>query len=210
MIDSDDATKEAASKALHDLYEDAYEDNDFLELYSLDDSDEIADLDGDGQLGMTDLRFRFWFVPFGSGVDRGVPHPFVLDSEPKLRGVARPQGFCLNAPDLLGPIRPDLGRDPAGPPPLAQGRSLNVSMCSGRTMLKCRWSSVAMSAIPRRSATAITEASTLPSGRSWYRATSSAILNTSAGWTASSVKLPEAKSPRKRTSGCQPSRLASR
>lgn len=79
MIDSDEATMRAASQALHDLYEDAYEDNDFLELYSLDDSDEIADLDADGQMGMTDLRFRFWFVPFGSGVDRGVPHPFVLD-----------------------------------------------------------------------------------------------------------------------------------
>ena len=82
VIDSDDANKQAASEALHNLYDDAYEDNDFLELYSLDDSDEIADLDTDGQLGMTDLRFRFWFVPFGTGVDRGVPHPFVLDSAP--------------------------------------------------------------------------------------------------------------------------------
>jgi hypothetical protein len=82
MIASDEATQEAASEALRDLYQDAYEDNDFLDLYSLDDSDEVADLDADGQLGMTDLRFRSWFVPFGSGVDRGVPHPFVLDSDP--------------------------------------------------------------------------------------------------------------------------------
>jgi hypothetical protein len=58
------------------------EDNDFLELCDLDDSDEIADLDSDGQLGMTDLRFKCWFEPFGSGVDRGVPHPIVLDSDP--------------------------------------------------------------------------------------------------------------------------------
>jgi len=83
MIDSYDATKRAAAEALNDLYDRAYEDNDFLELYDLDDSDEIADLDPDGQLGLTDLRFRFWFRPFGSGVDRGVPHPFVLDSQPE-------------------------------------------------------------------------------------------------------------------------------
>lgn len=82
MIDSDVATQQVASEALRDLYEEAYEDNDFLELYSLDDSDEITDLDADGQLGMTDLRFKLWFVPFGSGVDRGVPHPFLLDTEP--------------------------------------------------------------------------------------------------------------------------------
>jgi hypothetical protein len=31
-------------------------------------------------VGMGDLRFKNWFSPFGSGVDRGVPHPFVLDS----------------------------------------------------------------------------------------------------------------------------------
>lgn len=78
IISSDAATQEVASEALRDLYEAAYEDNDFLELYSLDDSDEITDLDADGHLGMTDLRFGFWFVPFGTGVDRGVPHPFVL------------------------------------------------------------------------------------------------------------------------------------
>ena len=83
LIDSDDETKQAAAEALRDLYEDAYEDNDFLDLYDVEDSDEIADLDAVGQLGMTDLRFKFWFVPFGSGVDRGVPHPFVLDSDPE-------------------------------------------------------------------------------------------------------------------------------
>ena len=79
MVDADDAATEAASAALRDLYDDAFEDNDFLALYGLDDSDEIADLDPHGMLGMGDLRLKHWFKPFGSGVDRGVPHPFVLD-----------------------------------------------------------------------------------------------------------------------------------
>lgn len=74
------ADQQAASEALNDLYEAAFEDNDFLELYHLEDSDEIVDLDPAGTLGMTDLRFKNWFKPYGSGVDRGVPHPFVVDT----------------------------------------------------------------------------------------------------------------------------------
>ena len=81
MVDADDATKEAASTALRDLYDNAFEDNDFLELYDLEDSDEIGDLDPHGIMGMGDLRFKKWFKPFGSGVDRGVPHPFVLNTD---------------------------------------------------------------------------------------------------------------------------------
>jgi hypothetical protein len=81
LADVDDASREAASSALRDLYEDPYEDNDFLALYALRDSDEVQDLDPLGTMGTTDLRLREWFEPFGSGVDRGVPHPFVLDGD---------------------------------------------------------------------------------------------------------------------------------
>jgi hypothetical protein len=81
QVEVDETTKEAASVALRDLYDDAFEDNDFLDLYGLEDSDEIADLDPHGMMGMSDLRFKNWFKPFGSGVDRGVPHPFVLGVE---------------------------------------------------------------------------------------------------------------------------------
>jgi hypothetical protein len=68
-----------AERSLQDLYDRAFEDNDFLELYRLQDSDDIPDIDPSGLMGMTDLRFKSWFQPFGSGVDRGVPHPFLLD-----------------------------------------------------------------------------------------------------------------------------------
>jgi hypothetical protein len=79
LSDADVAAQRDASTALRDLYDSAFEDNDFLGLYDLDDSDEIADIDRTGLLGVGDLRFKHWFEPFGSGVDRGVPHPFLLD-----------------------------------------------------------------------------------------------------------------------------------
>jgi hypothetical protein len=70
-----------AAEQLGALYEGAFEDDDFLTLYRLEDSDDLPDLDPTGQMGMTDLRFKCWFHPFGSGVDRGVPHPFLLDGQ---------------------------------------------------------------------------------------------------------------------------------
>jgi len=69
-----------AEEQLSELYESAYEDNDFKLPYRLEDSDDLPDLDPAGQMGLTDLRFKNWFLPFGSGADRGVPHPFLLDS----------------------------------------------------------------------------------------------------------------------------------
>ena len=47
-----------------------------------------------------------------------------------------------------------------------QGSRLRAPMFD-RTTVKCRRSSVAMSLVPSRSAAAITDASTVPSGRSW-------------------------------------------
>lgn len=69
-----------AEEQLSDLYESAFEDNDFKLLYKLQDSDDLPDLDPTGQMGMTDLRLKSWFLPFGSAVDRGVPHPFLFDN----------------------------------------------------------------------------------------------------------------------------------
>src|SRR5438876_11454001 len=54
-----------------------------------------------------------------------------------------------------------------------QGRSSNIGTCRGRTTVKCRRSNVATALTPSLSASATTDASTVPSGRSWYRATSS-------------------------------------
>jgi hypothetical protein len=45
------------------------------------------------------------------------------------------------------------------------GRRVNASMCSGRTTLKCLWSSVAISVRPCRPASAMRLASVPPSGR---------------------------------------------
>jgi hypothetical protein len=53
--------------------------------------------------------------------------------------------------------------------------SVSVSTCAGRTTVKLRWSSVATSVSLRRSARAMTDASVVPSGRSPYVTTSSAI-----------------------------------
>ncbi len=68
-----------AEEPLRDLYDDAFEDTDFLVLFDLEDSDDLGDLDPERQMGLTDLRFKNWFRPFGSGADRGVPHPFLLE-----------------------------------------------------------------------------------------------------------------------------------
>jgi len=51
--------------------------------------------------------------------------------------------------------------------PLTGLASASAVVWLGRTTAKWRRSSVAISLTPRRSAAAITEASTLPSGRSW-------------------------------------------
>jgi hypothetical protein len=91
----------------------------------------------------------------------------------------------------------------------SQGRRLRVPMFD-RTTVKCRWSSVAMSLTPSRSAAAITDASTVPSGRSAYCATSSAMRNQSDAATGSAMRLPAARSPRKRTSGSAPRRVPRR
>jgi len=87
------------------------------------------------------------------------------------------------------------------------GSSWKATSCRGRTTLKWRRSSVATSVASRRSAVAITEASTVPSGRSRYSATSSAMRTGSLACSGSTAKLPSARSPRKRTSACQPSRV---
>ena len=68
-----------ALESLRDLYEGAFEDKDFLVLYRLEDSDDLPDLDPHNLMGMADMRFKNWFLPFGSGADRGVPHPFFFD-----------------------------------------------------------------------------------------------------------------------------------
>jgi hypothetical protein len=68
-----------AQAPLRDLYDRAFEDTDFLALFGLEDVDDLGDLDPSNQLGLTDLRFKNWFRPFGSGTDRGVPHPLLLE-----------------------------------------------------------------------------------------------------------------------------------
>jgi hypothetical protein len=56
-----------------------------------------------------------------------------------------------------------------------RGGGLNAGTCRGRTMLKCLRSTVATSVRFRRSAIAITDASTMPRGRLTYCSTSSAM-----------------------------------
>jgi hypothetical protein len=73
--DLENASPEAG-EALRGVYEEAFEDTDFLVLFRLDDS---ADLEPGGRPWAKELRFEDWLRPFGSGVDRGVPHPFLLD-----------------------------------------------------------------------------------------------------------------------------------
>jgi hypothetical protein len=57
----------------------------------------------------------------------------------------------------------------------AQGSRVNAVTWRGRTTVKWRWSSVATSSTFRRSASAMTDASLVPSGRSAYCSTKSAI-----------------------------------
>jgi hypothetical protein len=78
VSDVDPRHPEAAGP-LRDLYDAAFEDTDFLMLFELEDSDDLGDLDPEKEMGLTDLRFKNWFTPFGSGTDRGVPHPFLLE-----------------------------------------------------------------------------------------------------------------------------------
>lgn len=85
-----------------------------------------------------------------------------------------------------------------------------ATSCRGRTTMKCQLSKMEASVAPNRSAAAITEASTVSSGRSWYSATSSAMRTGSAACNGPTVKFPAGKSPRKRTSACQPRRVAIR
>jgi hypothetical protein len=81
---------------------------------------------------------------------------------------------------------------------------------SDLTTVKCRRSSVAISVDPRRSAALITDASTMPRGRSRYPPTSSAMRIQSAAATGSAMRLPAARSPRNRISASLPRRLATR
>jgi UDP-N-acetylglucosamine--N-acetylmuramyl-(pentapeptide) pyrophosphoryl-undecaprenol N-acetylglucosamine transferase len=65
---------------------------------------------------------------------------------------------------------PSTGVRPARIGPLGRrgyGSSVNASTCCGRTTPKWRRSTVAISVTPSRSAAATTDASTVPSGRSW-------------------------------------------
>jgi hypothetical protein len=68
-----------AEGPLRDLYDGAFEDTDFLVLFDIEDSDDLGDIDPESQMGLTDLRFKNWFRPFGSGANRGVPHPFLFE-----------------------------------------------------------------------------------------------------------------------------------
>ena len=70
----------------------------------------------------------------------------------------------------------------------ASGRSLNAETYFGRTMLKCLWSAVATSVRFRRSAIAITDASTMPKGRLAYCSTSSAMREMSPSSTSANVE----------------------
>ncbi len=64
---------------------------------------------------------------------------------------------------------------------------------AGLTTEKWRRSRVAISAIPRRSPATTTEASTVPSGRSRYLPTRSAMRSQSAGATGSGMRFPAAR-----------------
>lgn len=79
-VDDLEPSSPEAEASLRDLYDSAFEDNDFRVLFRSEDSEDLSNFDSQNLLGMTDLRFENWFRPFGSGVDRGVPHPFVLDA----------------------------------------------------------------------------------------------------------------------------------
>jgi hypothetical protein len=72
--ESEDSSE--AEESLQGVYQEAFEDTDFLVLFRLEDA---ADLEPEGRSWATELKFEDWFRPFGSGVDRGVPHPFLLD-----------------------------------------------------------------------------------------------------------------------------------
>lgn len=76
-----------------------------------------------------------------------------------------------------------------------EGKSTNDGTCAGLTTVKWRRSRVATSAIPIRSATATTEASTAPNGRSAYCRTRSAMRCTSAAVTATRSSSPERSPP---------------
>ncbi len=69
-----------AANQLNWLYEEAFEDNDFRALCELSEPAEVGNLDSDGHLGVTDLRFESWFEPLGSGAERGVPHSYLTSN----------------------------------------------------------------------------------------------------------------------------------
>lgn len=68
------------------LREFAYEDDDFMALFDIEQPVETELVDITGQMGVGDLSFNEWFKPFGGGVSRGVPHPWLWPPEPDERG----------------------------------------------------------------------------------------------------------------------------
>lgn len=78
ILELAEGTDEAA-RSLSDLEEEAFEDQDFLVLFELEYPDDLPDVDPERVLGVTDLRFKHWFTPFGNGTDRGVPLPLLVD-----------------------------------------------------------------------------------------------------------------------------------
>jgi hypothetical protein len=82
--------------------------------------------------------------------------------------------------------------------------------CLERTMLKCLRSTVATSVRFRRSAIAITDASTMPRGRLTYCSTSSAMREMSPSSTSATWKPLPSNDLRKVTSACGPTRDWSR
>src|SRR5680860_454403 len=86
--------------------------------------------------------------------------------------------------------------------PIHSGSSCSESQWLGRTAAKWRWSKVRTSGVSRRSARAITEASTPPSGKSAYCSTSSAMRMKSSGEGGSTAK--PARPCRKRASAFGP------
>ena len=98
------------------------------------------------------------------------------------RGRRRRLTGLLVSPPEAGILGPAVREAP-------QGSSSNSGTCVGRPTEKWRWSNVVSRVIPRRSAAAMTEPSKVPSGRSRYRATSSAIRSQSPSVTGSTMRL---------------------
>ena len=88
---------------------------------------------------------------------------------------------------------------------LQSGRRRRASQCRGRTAEKWRRSSVITTSVSSRAARATTEASVLPSGKSAYCSTSSAMRGRSSGAGASTVERRESSQEVRRDAWAQPS-----